>query len=405
MVDHRTPEELSGWLRLALEPGLSRANARHLLKKLGLPQHIFASSPAALARIVPPETAARLAAPAQPEVQAAIDAARQLLALPGRHLLTLADAAYPATFFDTGDPPILLFVHGNPDLLQRPAVAIVGARSATDGGRDNARAFARLLAGRGWTIISGLARGIDAAAHEGALDAGPGGGSTVAVLAGGLDNIYPRQHGVLAEQIAANGALITEYPPGTPAQPFRFPDRNRLVAALARGVLVVEAAAQSGSLLTARLAGECGREVFAIPGSIHAPLSRGCHALIRQGAKLVEQGRDIEEELLRIGPAPQAAPVTRRAWAADHATAARSPAPAAAPAPARPATRMLKDPTVGRVLSALGYDPASTDTLCQRSGLDFARVAAILTELELNDEVQRLDDGRYLRRQQGMIYD
>src|SRR5690606_5200983 len=217
-------------------------------------------------------------------------------------------------------------------------------------------------------------------------------------------------HAQLAEQIAAHGALVTEYPPGTPAQPFRFPDRNRLVAALARGVLVVEAAAQSGSLITARLALECGREVFAIPGSIHAPLARGCHALIRQGAKLVEQGSDIEEELLRTGPTPPAPSADRATtseidvpgWlAAREDTGTASPA---APAARRPANRMLKDPTVLRVLDALGYEPAGADQLCRRSGLEFSRVATVLTELEMNDIVQRLDDGRYLRRQQGIIY-
>jgi len=275
--------------------------------------------------------------------------------------------------------------------LQRPAVAVVGARSATEGGKDNARAFAHYLAKRGWCIASGLARGIDAAAHEGALQAGPQGGGTVAVLAGGLDLIYPRQHAQLAKQVAAMGALVTEYPPGTPPLPFRFPDRNRIVAALARGVLVVEAAAQSGSLITAKLASECGREVFAIPGSIHAPLSRGCHALIRQGAKLVEQGSDIEEELTRNGPAPIA--LGQPSSLKTEGTTAR-----------RPIHRLMKDPTVGRVLTALGYDPTDIDMLCARSGLAFSRVAAILTELELNDVIQRLDDGRYIRRQQGIIY-
>lgn len=391
MADHRTPEELGGWLRLAVEPGLGRAAARHLLKALGLPQHIFTSSPALLVRHVSQELASRLAAPAQPEVRAAVDAAMDMLARPGHYLLTLADTTYPAALFDTGDPPLLLYVRGNPELLHRPSVAIVGARNATEGGKDNARAFAHHLAGRGWTIVSGLARGIDAAAHEGALQAGEAGGGTVAVLANGLDIIYPRQHATLAERIAEDGVLVTEYPPGTPAQPFRFPDRNRVVAALSRGVLVVEAAAQSGSLLTARLALEFSREVFAIPGSIHAPLSRGCHALIRQGAKLVEQGRDIEEELTRTGPLP--------ASVVDAGARGAQPAPSA-----RSAARMMKDPTVARVLSALGFDPAGADLLCRRSGLDFARVAAVLTELELNDVVQRLDDGRYVRRQQGIIY-
>lgn len=405
MVDTHNPEELAAWLRLMAEPGLSRAAARHLLKERGLPQQVFASSVGSLSRHVPQEMAARLAAPPAPETRNMVQKAIALLSLPGHHLITLADPGYPATLFDTGDPPIALFVRGNPDLLDKPAVAVVGARNATDAGKENARAFSHYLARRGWTIVSGLARGIDAAAHEGALAAGPQGGSTIAVLASGLDDIYPRQHARLAEEIATQGALVSEYLPGTPAQPFRFPDRNRLVAALSRGVLVVEAAAQSGSLLTARLATECGREVFAIPGSIHAPLSRGCHALIRQGAKLVEQGLDIEEELQRTGPTPMSAVLPLQRSGAAQSSCSSTDADRSRSTATRPVTRMLKDPVVARVLTALGYDPASADQLCSRSGLDYSRIATILTELELNDIVQRLDDGRYLRRQQGIIYD
>ena len=417
MIENRTSEELDAWLRLVSEPSLGRASARSLLAAIGLPQDILASSGRTLARHLPHDQAQRLASPPSAEVQAGIDAGRELLAKPYHHLITLADPQYPASLFEIPDPPVVLFVRGDPTLLHRPSVAIVGARSATEGGKDNARAFARYLAERGWGIISGLARGIDAAAHEGALQAGSEGGRTIAVMAGGLDDIYPRQHQGLAEQVAAMGALVSEYPPGTPAVPFRFPDRNRLVAALARGVLVVEAAAQSGSLLTARLGIECGREVFAIPGSIHAPLSRGCHALIRQGAKLVEQGRDIEEELTRSGPVPgpeAAVPHTSRREGAERAGHGRHTgnAPNAGHAQAigqtaavpRSANRLMKDPTTGRVLSAMGFDPADIDLLCDRSGLAFPRVAAVLTELELNDIVQRLDDGRYVRRQHGIIY-
>lgn len=417
MTQNRTSEELDAWLRLVSEPGLGRASVRSLLAAIGLPQDILASSVRTLARHLPHDLAQRLASPPSSEVQAGIDTGHELLGKPDHHLITLADPQYPASLFEIPDPPVVLFVRGDPTLLHRPSVAIVGARSATEGGKDNARAFARYLAERGWGIVSGLARGIDAAAHEGALQAGPAGGRTIAVMAGGLDDIYPRQHQGLAEQVAAMGALVSEYPPGTPAVPFRFPDRNRLVAALARGVLVVEAAAQSGSLLTARLGIECGREVFAIPGSIRAPLSRGCHALIRQGAKLVEQGRDIEEELTRSGsvPGPEAAVPhtsgregveraehvrhTGKAPTAGHAP----PIGQAAPVP-RSANRLMKDPTTGRVLAALGFDPAGVDLLCDRSGLAFPRVAAVLTELELNDIVQRLDDGRYVRRQHGIIY-
>jgi len=407
--NNRSQEELLGWLRLSLQPGLGRAAARQLLAEFGLPQHVLNASSSALARHLPRDVVAGLLAPPSAEMQSTIDATLQLLALPGHHLITLADPIYPASLLDSADPPLMLFVRGDPGLLPQPSVAIVGARSATEAGKDNARAFARHLAGRGWTVISGLARGIDAAAHEGALQAA-GPGRTIAVLACGLDVVYPKQHARLTEDIAATGALVTEYAPGTPALPFRFPERNRIVAALARGVLVVEAAVQSGSLVTARLALECGREVFAIPGSIHAPLSRGCHALIRQGAKLVEQGSDIEEELLRSGspPAVQHSAAQAHAGSAGANGGPRSrsgytPHQAADTGGARPVSRILKDPTVGRVLSALGYEPADTDQLCQRSGLDFSRVAAVLTELELNDIVYRLSDGQFQRRQQELL--
>lgn len=413
MMEDRTQEETLAWLRLSLQPGVSRATARQLLAEFGLPQHIFTASAAALARHLPRDVAAALLSPAPADVKQAMDAAVRMLAQPGHSLITLADAHYPSQLLDSSDPPLLLYVRGNRQLLHQPSVAIVGARNATEGGKDNARAFARHLAQRGWTVVSGLARGIDAAAHEGSLSAG-GPGGTVAVLACGLDIAYPRQHAPLMEQIAATGALVSEYAPGTPAQPFRFPERNRIVAALARGVLVVEAAVQSGSLVTARLALECGREVFAIPGSIHAPLSRGCHALIRQGAKLVEQGSDIEEEMLRTGPAPTSqagahgAPPLPREYDGSLLSARRPPlrptdaSGNAAPA-VRPTRSLLKDPTVNRVLQALGYDPADTDTLCRRTGLGFPKVAALLSELELNDIIHRLEDGRFQRRQTELL--
>lgn len=416
MMQTPSRNELLAWLRLSLQPGLNRATARSLLAEFGLPQHIFATSAALLARHMPRDLANCLLAPPPSEVQQTIDVAMEMLAQPGHHLVTLADSAYPRQLLDGSDPPLLLYVRGDPACLHKPSVAIVGARSATEGGKDNARAFARHLAERGWTVVSGLARGIDAAAHEGALQSGVP-GATVAVLACGLDIAYPRQHAELMDQIASTGAVISEYAPGTPAQPFRFPERNRIVAALARGVLVVEAAIQSGSLVTARLALECGREVFAIPGSIHAPLSRGCHALIRQGAKLVEQGSDIEEELLRSGPPPQRSSIASRPVAVPELRGRNlgthygryTPAPGegapahATAAPSRPANRLLKDPTVGRVLQALGYDPSDIDQLCQRSGLAFPKVAAILTELELNDIVHRLEDGRFQRRQAELL--
>src|SRR5690606_13554363 len=206
---------------------------------------------------------------------AAIEATLAWAAHSDHHLLTLGDAAYPPLLLETSDPPPLLYAVGDLERLSAPAVAIVGARNATPGGLDNARAFAKALAQQGWCVVSGLAAGIDAAAHEGAMAAGAGGGSTIAVMGTGADIIYPARNRTLARRIAAQGLLLSEYPLGMPALPHQFPRRNRLVAGLSRGVLIVEAALQSGSLITARLAGDMGREVFAMPGSIHSPLSRG----------------------------------------------------------------------------------------------------------------------------------
>jgi DNA processing protein len=292
-----TPDELAAWLRLSLEPGLGPVGAFALLRAAGMPEQIYAMRASALARHLPADLARQLAAPMPAATAELIERTLKWVQKPGHHAITLVDPAYPQSLFTIGDPPLLLFVRGDPLALTRASLAVVGARSATTGGAENARAFSRYLAGHGWCVVSGLAEGIDAAAHEGALDAGPQGAGTVAVMGTGIDVVYPPRHAGLADRIAANGALVTEMPLGTPARPHHFPKRNRLVAGLARGVLVVEAARQSGSLITARLAGENGREVFAIPGSIHSPLSRGCHALIRQGAKLVETARDITDEL------------------------------------------------------------------------------------------------------------
>lgn len=369
------PEELASWIRLSLEPGLGPAQARALLAVAGLPHDIYASSIGQLTRLLPVPLAQQLKSAPAGETLSAIDATVKWLDHPQHHLLTLADPAYPRSLLDTHDPPLLLYVNGALPLLARPAIAIVGARSATVAGTDNARAFARYLAEHGWTITSGLALGIDAAAHEGALTAGTQGGGTIAVLGTGIDIVYPARNRDLAHRIAAEGALVSEFPLGTRAMPYQFPKRNRLVAGLSRGVLVVEAARQSGSLITARLAAEMGREVFAIPGSIHSPQSRGCHALIRQGAKLVESGQDIHEEL--GAPSPPAATATD--------TAVRSkPVPPQGDA--------------AQLLDTLGYDPAHIDQLAARSGLDLPRLNACLLELELSEHVFRHDDGRFQRR-------
>jgi DNA processing protein len=297
--------------------------------------------------------------------EAALATAETWLEAPGHHILTLADDNYPRQLLEISDPPALLYVSGRADLLSRPSLAMVGSRHASAQGAANAERFARAFSDAGLVVVSGLALGIDAAAHRGALGGASG---TVAVLGTGADIVYPAHNRALAREIAARGALVSEFPLGTQPLPAHFPRRNRLISGLALGCLVVEAAADSGSLITARLATEQGREVFAIPGSIHSPLARGCHALIKQGAKLVEGARDVLEELQLPAPAP--------------ATAA-----AAAPA----------DALAQRVLAALGHDPCAADVLAARCGLGAAELGAVLTKLELEGCITALSGGLYQR--------
>ena len=386
-------EEISSWIRLSLEPGLGPAQARHLLKEIGLPSTIYATSTRGLTKFLPAQLAQQLRQSPDDKVQETI--ARTLAWLDGEehHLVTLGDPSYPDSLLTIHDPPLLLYVHGRLHHLAQPAISIVGSRSATAGGLDNARAFARHLAQEGWCIISGLASGIDTAAHEGALQAGPDRGSTVAILGTGIDIVYPARNRALAHQIAEHGALVSEFPLGTRAIPYQFPKRNRLVAGMSRGVLVVEAAKQSGSLITARLASEMGREVFAIPGSIHSPLSRGCHALIRQGAKLVESAEDIRDELGTPTRLPQPPSDAQRSTAGQ--PGAREAGPQETMALAAPSP----DDAVGfQILQALGYDPVALDTLHDRTRLDVATLGGRLMEMELQGLVGRQDDGRFMRR-------
>jgi DNA processing protein len=292
-------------------------------------------------------------------------------AAPSRGFLTLGDAAYPPRLLQTADPPLLLFVDGPPEKLAAPSLAVVGSRNPTPQGDSNARGFAAELSRQGLAIVSGLAMGIDAAAHEGAL-LGPAG--TIAVLGNGPDQAYPARHVQLARRIVeAGGVLLSEYAPGTPPIKDHFPRRNRIIAGLALGTLVVEAALRSGSLITARLASEAGREVFAIPGSIHSPQAKGCHELIKQGAKLVEVAADILEELCSVGGP--------RVRSAPGAPAATEPDLAAG------------DP----LLRALGHDPTTVDALQARTGWPTAELAARLLELELQGAVARLPGGLYQR--------
>lgn len=388
-------DELTAWLRLTLEPGIGTVHARALLAAIGLPQDIYTATAATLNKHVPVEMAAQLRRPVTSETQALIERTLEWLAAPGHHLLTLADPAYPTALLDTHDPPTVLYVNGEPGLLNRPVISIVGARNATPGGQDNAKAFAQYLAEQGWCIASGLALGIDTAAHLGALQAGTNGGSTIAVMGTGIDIIYPSANLELARRIARVGALVSELPLGTPSMPYQFPRRNRIVAGLAKGILVVEAARQSGSLITARLAAELGREVFAIPGSIHSPLSRGCHTLIRQGAKLVESGQDLNDELAQ----PAAAQPPRIDAALSTTKPAQRPSASSTPGKPAEASSSLFAPgsPEARVLEALGHDPVQADRLHSRTGLDMAELNELLLRLELNDVAVRLEDGRYQR--------
>lgn len=361
-----TPDDLAHWLRLTLIPGIGGERQRRLLQAFGLPGHVFAAGHGALAPVVGDKLARAVR---DTDLAAPIDAALAWASEPDNHILTLADASYPQALLDTADPPTVLYVKGDLSALARPALAIVGSRNATAQGIENARAFAATLAGGGLSIVSGLALGIDAAAHAGAIE---GGGTTVAVIGTGADRMYPARNKALAQQIVAHGAIVSEFPLGTPAAAHNFPRRNRIISGLAQGVLVVEAAPGSGSLITARMANEQGREVFAIPGSIHSPLSRGCHQLIREGAKLVECAEDILEE---------------RAFAAS---TTRPPAPR----PDEASADTPPDP----VLEALGFDPVTLDTLITRTGLTADSLYAMLLDMELEGRVSRLPGGRFQRR-------
>lgn len=363
------PEERAAWVRLAATPGIGPVAARRLLAHFGLPDAIFAAGRSALLRVVPEALARELAAPPPAEVQAAIDAAERWLAgSPTHALVTLSDAAYPQQLLPTADPPLLLYAIGRVELLNRPSFAIVGSRNATKQGEANAAGFASALARSGLTIVSGLALGIDAAAHRGALESGSD-ASTIAVVGTGIDIVYPASNRKLTQRVGEHGLIVAELPPGTPGVPHNFPRRNRIIAGLARGVLVVEAALRSGSLITARLAAEAGRDVYAVPGSIHSPLARGCHRLIRDGAKLVETAQDILEDL---------------GW-----QRAAAPSPHAAGSGASAAHAAL--------LALIGHDPVTLDELAQRSGRDAASLAAELLELELAQDVERLPGNRYQR--------
>ncbi len=371
--------EFNAWFRLAHTPGLNREAARVLLAAFGSAPAVWAAGPAVCREVVSARAAAALFDASEHATPWIAAAQHWLTAGALRRWVSLADPLYPAALLQTADPPLLLYLEGNEQVLKQPAMAVVGSRNPTPPGAQNARAFSRELAAGGIAVVSGLARGIDAAAHEGAL-AAPG--ATIAVVGTGLDQTYPPQHEALAQRIVAKGLMVSEFPPGSPPKAAHFPQRNRIIAGLSQGVLVVEAALRSGSLITARLAAEAGREVFAIPGSIHSPQSKGCHALIKQGAKLVECSDDILDELAGFQP-------TRRTGAA-----ADNPSPGTDGV-------STHTPDDLHLLDALGHEPATLDALCARLGWPVAELSARLLECELRGEIVRLPGGLYQRLGRG----
>ncbi len=359
------------WLALWRAPGIGTRLFTRLLEQFGKPAAVFAASHEKLraAGVTRPATLSYLDAPDQ----AAVERDLGWLEEPDHHLLTLGSADYPPLLRELPDPPPLLFVHGEPGLLSYPQLAMVGSRNASRSGSETAFDFARHLSEHGLTITSGLALGIDADCHRGAL---AGNGLTIAVIGTGMDRVYPARHRELAHEIADKGALVSEFPIGTSPARGNFPRRNRIISGLCLGTLVVEAATHSGSLITARQASEQGREVFAIPGSIHNPLARGCHCLIREGAKLVETASDIMEELAGIIPL-----ALENAHRTEH-----------------PGNPMVEpDSEYRQLLDTMGYDPITVDTIVERSGLTTEEVSSMLLVLELRDRVASMPGGLYSR--------
>ncbi len=372
-------DALYHWLALVRVPGMGSRRITRLLETFRTPAAAFAASPEQLRQAgVPEQSLEGFRQPGRQDIETDLRWAEG----PGNHIITLDDPRYPPLLKEIPDPPPLLFVHGDPDYLGQPQLAIVGSRNPTTSGAALASEFAAYLADFGLTICSGLATGIDAAAHEGALG---GQGGTVAVTGTGLDRVYPARHRELAHRIATSGALVSEFPPGTPPQAGNFPRRNRIISGLSIGTLVVEAALRSGSLITARLARDQGREVFAIPGSIHNPLARGCHALIREGAKLVETGQHVLEEL---------APLVRPGTTSATITDSRNPHTAALTPPDK-TTTLAED--YRQLLDCMGYEAVSVDELVQRSGLTPEEVSSMLLMLELDGHLDSGAGGRYTR--------
>ncbi|QQJ97075.1 DNA-protecting protein DprA [Burkholderia ambifaria] len=399
-----TPSALRAWLQLAHAPGLPPAVLHALLDAFGSPAALLRASDQAICAASSAAAARAVRASERHDLDARTDAALAWLDAPGNAIVTLNDPVYPPRLRDLHDPPPLLYVKGRLDLLHARGLAVVGSRHATPQGLADATRFAHALSDAGLAIVSGLALGIDGAAHRGGL---AGRASTIAVIATGADLVYPARHRTLAHEIAARGAIVSEWPLGTPARASHFPQRNRLIAALTLGALVVEAAPRSGSLITARLANELGRDVFAMPGSIHAPLAQGCHALIRDGAKLTAAPLDVLEE---YGLGEATAHIAQHSGSspdnADAAGTARQrtgePAAKAGSAVAAAASAVSEDappetPAERSVLAALGYGPVTYEWLAEHSGLSDDVLHSALLALELAGRVASVPGGRFAR--------
>lgn len=370
----RHMKELRHWLALVRTTGLGWATLDAMLAEYGTPEALFTLKSRDFKSFA-------LAEPVVEQLQhpdwQRIDADLEWMQQSRAELVTAQDARYPALLKTIPTPPIALFARGNAELLTDHQLAIVGSRNPTRAGREIARDFSRTLATSGLVITSGLAMGIDAEAHAGALSAPNG--ATIAVVGTGLDRLYPAKNRDIAERIIAEGLMISEFPPGTPPKAENFPRRNRIISGLSLGTLVVEAAWRSGSLITARLASEQGREIFAIPGSIHNPLARGCHRLIREGAKLVESAQDVLEELAPLVNIRFDMPKTR------------------------PSTLDQKeeDPEYEQLLQIVGYDPTSVDVIVEQTGLTADVISSMLLILELQGKVEAAPGGRYSRVTEG----
>jgi len=402
-------DDLTAWLQLMLTEGVGSQTSRELLGRFGLPDQILAAGFPALQKCVSEKIALALSSQPDAGMRAQIEKTLAWANQANNHVLTLADADYPRALLSISDPPPLLYAKGRIELLSRSGIAIVGSRNATAQGVQNAERFAQTLSAAGLCVISGLALGIDAAAHNGAASLVPEHGSTIAITGTGLDLVYPARHHLLAHKIAEQGCLLSEYPLGTAAIASNFPRRNRLISGMSLGVLVVEAALQSGSLITARSASEQGRDVFAIPGSIHSPLAKGCHQLIRQGAKLVESAQDILEEL---NPLVRASPRQNHADLPATALSSRvfsvnsedeyDRAPPSAQeykptAQESNSTPQESNPTAQHIMNAAAHDPTSVDQLTERTGLSASEIQAALLILELDGKIERMPDGRFQR--------